>query len=262
MKRNRVPGASSDLEPKPAKRICLPSPIAESSSNVNSEATKSKEAADLTTTETALSVTKVISGGQTGADQAALRAARRWQLQTGGFAALDFQTTRGPDYSLRDIYGLKEVDTSNGSRSVAASYVARSMKNVDESDATIAFRIRSSPGTDKTIGYAYSKKWRYLSAIEKIHLSKQMNDSSSNDNKMLNVHRPCLVISDLSNQNDAVKTILCFLNIVRPASVNVCGHRNDGTLKSVEYTTAVENILNDVFAKSASCSPTSRVAPQ
>lgn len=196
-------------------------------------------------------VTKVVSGGQTGADQAALRAAKQCKLETGGYAAIKFQTTRGRDTSLRDVYGLTEIDIASGSKSVPRSYVLRSMKNVDESDATIAFRVRSTPGTDKTIGYAYSKSWRYLTAVEKANAQTEFLATKNTEEAVSRrSYRPCLVIDDVSpsNKDAVVQQILTFIGIVRPSLLNVCGHRNDGTAESTAYTQNVENILTSVFA--------------
>ena len=54
----------------------------------------------------------VISGGQSGADRAALEAARDLGINTGGWAPESFKTTSGTDLSLRDTFKLKELKAS------------------------------------------------------------------------------------------------------------------------------------------------------
>lgn len=71
---------------------------------------------------------KIISGGQTGVDQAALRAARRLGLATGGTAPRRFITLEGPKRELLIGFGL--VEGSGG-------YAQRTEANVCEADATL-----------------------------------------------------------------------------------------------------------------------------
>lgn len=72
-------------------------------------------------------IQKIISGGQTGVDQAALRAAKRLGISTGGWAPRNWQTLEGPMSQLAD-YGLVES---------AGAYAWRTEQNVRDSDATI-----------------------------------------------------------------------------------------------------------------------------
>lgn len=88
-------------------------------------------------------------------------------------------------------------------------YVLRSQRNVDESDATLAIRLQSSVGTDKTIGYCLTKKWVTL---------KNFNIKSS--------YKPCLIITDLSNSMNAV-LIRNFIKNNNVAILNVAGHREE-----------------------------------
>lgn len=73
---------------------------------------------------------KIISGGQTGADQAALYAAFDKGIETGGFAPSDFMTLTGKNYILRDKFGLV---------SIQGGYKQRTWLNVEHSDCTIRF---------------------------------------------------------------------------------------------------------------------------
>ena len=82
---------------------------------------------------------KIISGGQTGADIAGLRAAKLGHLETGGTAPKGYRTLNGPNLELRDIYGLVEH--------FSASYPPRTGVNVKDSDGTIRFASNfNSPG--------------------------------------------------------------------------------------------------------------------
>lgn len=74
---------------------------------------------------------KVISGGQTGADQAGLAVAKRFGLMTGGMIPKGFRTLVGPRPDLGERYGLLEHTSDN--------YVPRTQQNVRHSDATVRF---------------------------------------------------------------------------------------------------------------------------
>lgn len=79
---------------------------------------------------------KIISGGQTGADRAALDAASELRFKTGGFAPKNFLTENGSDYFLQE-FGL--IDSGKG-------YVERTELNVLNSDITIWFGNNDTPG--------------------------------------------------------------------------------------------------------------------
>ena len=71
-------------------------------------------------------IQKIISGGQTGADQAALDAAIKLGVAHGGWISKGRRTENGP---LADKYGLIEMPD--------ADYAARTEKNILESDGTL-----------------------------------------------------------------------------------------------------------------------------
>jgi hypothetical protein len=71
---------------------------------------------------------KVISGGQTGVDQAALFAARKAGIETGGWAAKGWMTEKGPAPWLAS-YGLVECPVPG--------YPARTRKNAEGVHATL-----------------------------------------------------------------------------------------------------------------------------
>jgi hypothetical protein len=91
-----------------------------------------------------LPLKKVISGGQTGADQAGVIAARLCGLKTGGTMPAGFRTLDGPNPAFAQEYGLTE--------SISPGYHARTLQNVCDADGTIRFaRDFSSPGEKLTL---------------------------------------------------------------------------------------------------------------
>ena len=53
---------------------------------------------------------KIISGGQTGADRAALEVACALNIETGGWAPKEFWTSEGRNPKLGTKYGLREIE--------------------------------------------------------------------------------------------------------------------------------------------------------
>jgi hypothetical protein len=97
---------------------------------------------------------KIISGGQTGADRAALEAARDLGLETGGWAPKNYMTENGPAYELGGHFGLLEHKSS--------AYPDRTYANVQISDGTVWFGNVGSAGyrcTIKAIEH-FDKPWR------------------------------------------------------------------------------------------------------
>jgi len=82
-------------------------------------------------------ITKIISGGQTGADQGGLFGARDAGFKTGGHAPKNFMTERGSETWLAGSFGL--VDSG-------LDYVGRTRLNVEYSDVTLWFGKARSPG--------------------------------------------------------------------------------------------------------------------
>jgi hypothetical protein len=82
---------------------------------------------------------RVISGGQTGADRAALAAARAAGIGTGGWMPRGFLALDGPRPEFADLYGLREHPS--------AHYPPRTALNVKEADATLRFATNwAAPG--------------------------------------------------------------------------------------------------------------------
>ena len=79
---------------------------------------------------------KVISGGQTGVDQAALQAAKDVGLTTGGTAPKGWRTLGGPLPALKD-FGLKQHQSPD--------YPPRTRQNVADAEATL--QVYENPGS-------------------------------------------------------------------------------------------------------------------
>lgn len=90
-----------------------------------------------------MSVTKIISGGQTGADMGGLLAGRELGIETGGTAPKGWRTEDGPNILLH-CFGLVQAPT-NG-------YQYRTLMNIKNSDGTVIFsQNQKSAGTVLTI---------------------------------------------------------------------------------------------------------------
>lgn len=99
-------------------------------------------------------LTKIISGGQTGADRAALDVAIKVGLPYGGWIPKGRLTEDGP---LSDEYHLQEMPTKD--------YPKRTEKNVVDSDATVIISHgKLTGGSDFTRKMAekHSKPWLHL----------------------------------------------------------------------------------------------------
>jgi hypothetical protein len=86
-------------------------------------------------------LTKIISGGQTGADQAALDASIEMGIPHGGWVPKGRLTESGP---LPDKYNLKEMPTKD--------YLKRTKQNILDSDATVIFSHGELEGGPKRTG--------------------------------------------------------------------------------------------------------------
>lgn len=85
---------------------------------------------------------RIISGGQTGVDRAALEVAKELGIATGGWAPKGWRIDGGTDPSLEG-FGPREHSSSY--------YPARTAANVCDADATIMFGDVTSPGCALTV---------------------------------------------------------------------------------------------------------------
>ena len=128
---------------------------------------------------------KIISGGQTGADQGGLEAARTLGLETGGKVPLGFKTEDGAMPELGPRYGLEEL--------ASHEYPPRTRYNVVDSDATVIFGRTSEIGSKMTLSMCKES------------------------------HKPCLVIEEFNN--DSRGLIRSFVTMYEVKTLNVAGNR-------------------------------------
>jgi hypothetical protein len=100
-----------------------------------------------------MTLVRVISGGQTGVDQAALRAARAAGIPPGGTAPKGWLTEDGPAPWLAE-FGLTEC--------WQPGYPARTWQNVHNSDGTLWIGRTDSKGFTTTEANAYAHKMPFL----------------------------------------------------------------------------------------------------
>jgi hypothetical protein len=80
----------------------------------------------------------IYSGGQTGVDAAALRAAKSLRIPTGGWMPRGWLTEDGPRPEYAELYGMKEHSSP--------AYPPRTHKNAADADMTIWLGRTGSPG--------------------------------------------------------------------------------------------------------------------
>lgn len=111
---------------------------------------------------------KVISGGQTGADQGGLMAAKMHGIETGGWMPLGFKTLKGNAEWMKEIYGVQETQDTG--------YKTRTWRNVEDSDGTVRFASYfGSPGEICTLnGIKFHKKPHFdvLIYLDNLYISQ------------------------------------------------------------------------------------------
>jgi hypothetical protein len=129
---------------------------------------------------------RIVSGGQTGVDRAALDWAIERGIEHGGWCPAGRRSEDGP---IAVHYNLQETPTS--------SYLERTRRNVQCSDVTLVFNCGVlDGGTAQTV--------RLASKFE----------------------RPCLVVAlDRDTAEARAKAIRSWLASIRPAVLNVAGPR-------------------------------------
>lgn len=165
-------------------------------------------------------LTRIVSGGQTGADIAALRAARAFNekhktelIKTGGSCPTRFMTVDGPNAELA-VFGL--VPLQENGTSLVEQYRTRSMMNIQNSDATLAFRFKSSAGTDCSISYATTKNWSMLK-------NEKIRNGDAPDTNF----KPIIVITYLGSSTwGLIPKVRAFLIRHKVRTLNVCGNRD------------------------------------
>ena len=166
-----------------------------------------------TASNQASSVTKVISGGQTGVDRLGLEVGKLLGIQTGGTATPGFYTETGNDVSLKK-FGVQEISPSiQAGKSGREFYLPRTEQNVLNSDGTVYFATDAdSAGKIATERFA-----------------KQHN-------------KPFLL-------NPSVNQLRQWLADNKIKTLNVAGNR--GSKLSAEQSTRVQNILRGALTNNA-----------
>jgi hypothetical protein len=146
-------------------------------------------------------VERVISGGQTGADQAGLAAAKRLGIPTGGTMPKGWLTETGPRPDLASAYDLTEAAT--------AEYPERTKLNVLASDGTVVFGDSRSRGS---------------------MLTARLCQRHS---------KPCCMIPLGEDPDAAADRLLSWLAQHRIRTLNVAGNRASQALGIEKFVTAV-----------------------
>jgi hypothetical protein len=127
-------------------------------------------------------IEKIISGGQTGADRAALDFAMENGIPHGGWIPKGRLTEEGP---LDSKYQLQETETSH--------YEERTEKNVLDSDATLIFYYKELTGGSLVTFFFAEKKLRPVLKID-LNQSRDIQKTKDwlmeNKVKVLNIAGP------------------------------------------------------------------------
>ena len=127
---------------------------------------------------------KIVSGGQTGADRAALDFAIKQGIPRGGWCPKGRKAEDGP---IEAKYQLQETPSSN--------YLQRTEWNVRDSDGTVIFSVgkRLSGNSLETLDFAikHRKPYLHLSAVFRDHAGSKLKKwMEENGIRVLNVAGP------------------------------------------------------------------------
>jgi hypothetical protein len=115
-------------------------------------------------------VVKIISGGQSGADQGGLYGARDVGIPTGGFAPYSFLTEGGSAPWLSTKFGLEDS---------GVGYRERTEKNVKASDITLWFGTSSGSAgfwATRNAAMKFGKIFKEIKDMDTIHLSSLLDN--------------------------------------------------------------------------------------
>lgn len=148
---------------------------------------------------------KIVSGGQTGVDRAALDAALEFNIECGDWC---LKGRKSEDETIPDHYPLIELPNTD--------YLKRTRQNVIDSDGTVIIYFDTlSGGTEKTLELCMTLKKPYL-LIDATELSPQRTSErikkfiNHNAITTLNVAGPRASGEPLA-YNYTLKSLQCFL---------------------------------------------------
>lgn len=151
----------------------------------------------------------IVSGGQTGVDIAALRAAKQSGIATGGWCPKHWMTETGPQAQLLQSFGLREHESEK--------YSPRTRANVEMSDCTLIIAENMEDGSKLT-----------------------MDTCRAVNKPMLHLSR-----AEIGKSYDALEKTLAWLGANPHTVVNVAGNRES---KSPGIEMEAENFLLQLFA--------------
>lgn len=194
-----------------------------------------------------LSSLKIISGGQSGAELGALRAAACVGLATGGVMPPRFTNEHGANPSFRACYGVRESVHAN----LDDAFTECAKANIDAADATILFRFSPTPQLDYAITYAQEGAWRRGMPLGILaqRQSPVVNTRPDRVVTLVNGRQPVLVIVR-AHTTDIAWLVNCIVNFVRDydlRTLNVTGHR-DSSAPCADFEAAVFTILSAAFS--------------
>jgi hypothetical protein len=121
------------------------------------------------------------------------------------------------------------------------------MKNVADSDGTIAFRINDSgTGTDKTIGYCQTGIWKKGKDIVLL-ITHIISGQLVTMDKETTKNKAVCIIADVDDEENAANSIIDFIHNNKLHIINVCGHRQSGVTK-LDFQARVKSIMKIVLS--------------
>lgn len=143
---------------------------------------------------------KVISGGQTGVDRAALDRALHWELETGGWMPKNWLAQDGLHPEFQRLYGMQE--------SSSVGYATRTKLNIFHSDATVRYATNWDSAGERLTLQSIRKfqKPRFdiyneddvVKCVEwiKLHSFKVINFAGNSENTSPGIYRKACQIFD------------------------------------------------------------------
>jgi hypothetical protein len=159
---------------------------------------------------------KIISGGQTGVDRAALDAALRYGIESGGWCPAGRLDEMG---KIPDRYPLNEMESGG--------FTERTLQNVKDSDGTVIIYLgKLSGGTEQTVKFCIEQQRPH-----------EMIDASD-----ISIEKAAQLIADFVRQNK-----IDILNVAGPRASEWPG--------GYDYAfRTLDNFLNSITSKSRSTS--------